>query len=168
VQWRFGCSVTVQEAAQAGWYERTPDVRLENGMKTQNHETILLVDDEPAVVQLAREMLLRQGHTVLEATEGEEALSIAQRHPTPIHLLLTDIVMPQMNGHELARRITAARPDTKVLFMSGFMPEAILKYYGISTTRDSFLQKPFTSKALAEKVGEALREPFRSASGIAR
>jgi two-component system cell cycle sensor histidine kinase/response regulator CckA len=136
-------------------------------MSPQKPETILLVDDEPGVVRLVRQMLLREGYTVLETTESEEALSVAREHPAPIHLLLTDIVMPQMNGEELARRVAVVRPDTKVLFMSGFMPEAILKYYGISTAGNPFLQKPFTPKVLAQKVGEVLREPARSLSGNA-
>lgn len=119
-------------------------------------ETILLVDDEPQVVTLVREMLVREGYKVLGAFDGDEALQIARDHQNHIDLLLTDIVMPQLNGRELAVRLKKMRPDIKVLYMSGFMKEAILKYYGISITGIPFLQKPFTRETLARKVREVL------------
>jgi CheY-like chemotaxis protein len=120
-------------------------------------ETILLVDDEPQVVTLVREMLVREGYNVLGASDGDEALQIARDHENHIDLLLTDIVMPQLNGRELAVKLKAMRPDIKVLYMSGFMKEAILKYYGISITGIPFLQKPFTRETLARKVREVLQ-----------
>src|SRR5713101_1880723 len=83
-------------------------------------ETILVVDDESDVCELARDCLVAAGYRVLEATDGEEALRIAEAHTEPIHLLLTDVIMPRLNGVELAGRLTRLRPDTKVLYMSGF------------------------------------------------
>ena len=125
----------------------------------RERETILLVDDEPQVVSLVREMLLREGYQVLGASEGKEAVQIAEEHPNHIDLLLTDIVMPELNGRELADRLKGMKPDLKVLYMSGFMKETILKYYGISITGIPFLQKPFTRETLARKVREVLDTP---------
>ena len=126
---------------------------------SRDRETILLVDDEPQVVSLVREMLLREGYQVLGASEGTEALQIAREHPEPIDMLLTDIVMPELNGRELAGRLKAMKPALKVLYMSGFMKETILKYYSISITGIPFLQKPFTRETLARKVREVLDAP---------
>jgi two-component system cell cycle sensor histidine kinase/response regulator CckA len=133
-------------------------------MAEQLRETILLVDDEPQVVTLVREMLLREGYTVLGAGDGEEALQIAGNKETRIDMLLTDIVMPQLNGRELADRLKSMRAGLKVLYMSGFMKEAILKYYGISITGIPFLQKPFTRETLARKVREVLDTPASEAA----
>jgi DNA-binding response OmpR family regulator len=135
-------------------------------MRPRDPETILLVDDEPQVVAMVREMLRREGYKVLEAEGGEEAIEVAQQYPETLHLLLTDIVMPQMNGRELADRLTGMRPGLKVLYMSGFMKEAITKYYGISITGIPFLQKPFTRETLARRVREVLDESQRSATQI--
>ncbi len=124
------------------------------------HETILLVDDEPQVVSLVREMLIREGYTVLGASGGAEALELMKDNPdTKIDLLLTDIVMPEVNGRELADKVRALRPGLKVLYMSGFMKETILKYYGISIVGIPFLQKPFTREMLGKKVREVLDAP---------
>jgi CheY-like chemotaxis protein len=133
-------------------------------MTEQPRETILLVDDEPQVVTLVREMLVREGYTVLGAGDGEEALQIAGDSGNAIDMLLTDIVMPQLNGRELADRLKPMRPGLKVLYMSGFMKEAILKYYGISITGIPFLQKPFTRETLARKVREVLDTPASEAA----
>jgi CheY-like chemotaxis protein len=115
-------------------------------------------------VSLVREMLLREGYTVFGAGDGEEALQIASQPENSIDLLLTDIVMPQMNGRELANRLHSKIPGLKVLYMSGFMKEAILKYYGISITGIPFLQKPFTRETLARKVREVLDAPATEAA----
>lgn len=130
----------------------------------QSRETILLVDDEPQVVALVREMLLREGYNVLGVGDGDEALDIAGKDGTHIDLLLTDIVMPQMNGSVLAGRLRAMRPGLRVLYMSGFMKEALLKYYGISITGLPFLQKPFRRETLAQKVREVLDAPATQAA----
>lgn len=127
--------------------------------------TVLLVDDEPQVVTLVSEMLRREGFDVIGATDGEEALRIAGSEERRIDLLLTDIVMPQLNGRELADRMKAVRRGLKVLYMSGFMKEAILKYYGISISGIPFLQKPFTRETLGRKVRDLLETPAAEAAG---
>ena len=118
-------------------------------------ETVLLVEDEPEVRGLARDILHQQGYTVLEAADGDEALRIGREHGGPIHLLVTDVVMPQMGGRELADHLKAGRQETKVLYVSGYTDDAIL-HQGVSETGMAFLPKPFTASALAHKVREVL------------
>ncbi len=118
-------------------------------------ETVLLVEDEPEVRGLARDILHQQGYTVLEAADGDEALRIGREHGGPIHLLVTDVVMPQMGGRELADHLRAGRQETKVLYVSGYTDDAIL-HQGVSETGMAFLPKPFTASALAHKVREVL------------
>ena len=115
----------------------------------------MLVEDEGAVRQLARDILEANGYTVLEARHGAEALAICERHSEVIHLLLTDVVMPGMNGRELAERLARLRPDTKVLYTSGYTDNAVV-LHGVLKGRAVFLQKPFTPDALARKVREVL------------
>ena len=129
----------------------------------QGTETILLVEDETEVRALARESLEAFGYTVLEARTPEEALSAFQAHPGPIHLLLTDVVMPQMSGRVLADRLVAARPSLKVVFMSGYTSNAIV-HHGVLDEGTAFVQKPFTPGVLARKVREALSEADPSLS----
>ena len=121
----------------------------------QGRETILLVEDEGAVRELARDILEANGYAVLEARHGDEALAICERHSEAIHLMLTDVVMPGMNGRELAERLARLRPETKVLYMSGYTDNAIV-LHGVLNGRAVFLQKPFTPDALARKVREVL------------
>jgi CheY-like chemotaxis protein len=133
--------------------------------------TILVVDDEPDVHELARDILVAGGYEVLEAGDGEEALRIAEAHSAPIHLLLTDVVMPRLNGVELASRLIGQRPDTKVLYMSGFaVVGAQLERLSAPTLEpgDPILPKPFTSEALTRKVGEVLARPSPSRSVFSR
>jgi two-component system, cell cycle sensor histidine kinase and response regulator CckA len=118
-------------------------------------ETILLVEDEPAVRGLVHETLRLHGYTVLEARHGIEALMTGAKHQGPIHLLLTDVVMPQMSGPEVAEKIQVVRPGIKVLYMSGYPDHPVFEQGGIS--RDaSFLPKPFTPNVLAKKVRDVL------------
>ncbi len=119
-------------------------------------ETVLLVEDDEPLRTLAREILSIQGYTVLDATSPSEALRLADVHPGPIHLLLTDVVMPQMNGRQVADHLLAARPALKVLFMSGYTDAAIVQH-GVLETGTHFLQKPFTPDGLSRKVREVLR-----------
>ncbi len=121
----------------------------------QGSETVLVVEDEPSVRSLATHILRHQGYWVLEATNGEEALRVAQERLEEIHLLLTDVVMPRMGGKELADRLKTLRPNLKVLFISGFPDEAIA-YHGILDSGVVLLQKPFSPAALAQKVREVL------------
>jgi len=124
-------------------------------LAAQGSETVLLVEDEAAVRGLARDILERQGYTVLEAVNGDEALRIGRDHRGPIHLLVTDVVMPHMGGRELADRLTAGRRETKVLYVSGYTDDAILRQ-GVSQTGMAFLEKPFTAAVLAARVREVL------------
>jgi two-component system cell cycle sensor histidine kinase/response regulator CckA len=118
-------------------------------------ETILLVEDEAGVRELAREVLEEAGYPVVEASDPEQALRIAEQHDGPIHLLLTDVVMPRIDGPELARRLLAARPRLKVLFMSGYTDGAVAEQR-LLERGTAFLQKPFTPDALARKVRQVL------------
>lgn len=124
-------------------------------------ETILVVDDESQVRNLARDILLGAGYRVLEAEDGDQALRVAEQHSGAIHVLLTDIMMPGMNGKELADRVAATRPDTKMIFMSGRAAEVISEA-GVLIPVDAFLAKPFTVERLLNKVRERLeyRSPF--------
>jgi CheY-like chemotaxis protein len=118
-------------------------------------ETILLVEDEEAVRDLARDVFTARGYTVLEARQGSEALRICERHAGPIHLMLTDVVMPEMSGRELADRLAVLRPGMKVLYMSGYTDNAVV-HHGILDPGTIFLQKPFSPAVLAKKVREVL------------
>jgi two-component system cell cycle sensor histidine kinase/response regulator CckA len=118
-------------------------------------ETILVVEDEPAVRMLVKQTLQQLGYTVLEATDGYEALRVIEQHASEIDLLLTDVIMPLMNGRELATRLKAIRPGTKVLYMSGYTDD-VLAFHGLSQPEIDFIQKPFTPSELAEKVETVL------------
>ena len=128
------------------------------GPDLQGSETILLVEDAVALRVLTRELLEQNGYRVLESQDVTDALQIADKHQGKISLLLTDVVMPQMSGRLLAERLTARRPEMKVLFMSGYTDDAILRH-GILYDRTPFLEKPFTREALIRKVREVLEGP---------
>jgi two-component system cell cycle sensor histidine kinase/response regulator CckA len=119
-------------------------------------ETILLVEDEDTVRELARRALLKQGYTVLEARSGAEAIQVCDQHPAPIHALVTDVVMPGgMSGPNLAERLLVLRPEMKVLYISGYTDDAIV-HHGILDRGTNLLQKPFVSNTLVRKVREVL------------
>jgi PAS domain S-box-containing protein len=118
-------------------------------------ETILVVEDEPAVRVLTKQTLQQLGYTVLEASDGYEALRVIERHAGEIHLVLTDVIMPLMNGRELAVRLEVMRPGAKVLYMSGYTAD-VLAFHGLSHPEVNFIQKPFTRSGLAEKVETVL------------
>ncbi len=103
-------------------------------------------------------MLMRAGYQVLEASDGGEALRISTEHPEPIRLLLTDILMPEMNGYELAEQLRTARPEAKVLYMSGYTDQILLRSTGRSLGEARLLRKPFTQYKLITKVAELLEE----------
>jgi CheY-like chemotaxis protein len=126
-------------------------------------ETLLLVEDEATVRQLARKVLVRNGYTVLEAGDGVEALEVFRAHAAQIALVVTDIIMPSMGGPELVRRLRALRPDLRVLLMSGYTDDATLRR-GFSRQDEAFLEKPFTPAALAQRV----RSLLDAGSGSAR
>ena len=118
-------------------------------------ETILLVEDETGVRTLAQLILKNCGYTVLAAARGDEALTLAQAHPGPIHLLISDVVMPGMGGRELADKMAAVRPGLKTLFMSGYTDDTIVRH-GIQASETAFLHKPFTVDGLPLKVRKVL------------
>ena len=121
----------------------------------RGHETILLVEDELAVRDLARDVLRAYGYTVLEAQDGREALLISERYFGPIHLMLTDVVMPEMSGRELASQLAPLRPTMPVIYMSGYTDAAVV-HHGVLDPGTTFLQKPFTPDALARKLRQVL------------
>jgi two-component system, cell cycle sensor histidine kinase and response regulator CckA len=120
-------------------------------------ETILLVEDDDQVRLVARGILSRKGYCVIEAPNAGEALLCSEMHTGTIDLLLSDVVMPQMSGPELARRLATARPNMKVLCMSGYTDDSIVRH-GVLEANLAYLQKPITPDALARKVREVLGE----------
>jgi two-component system, cell cycle sensor histidine kinase and response regulator CckA len=119
--------------------------------KTRSAATVLVAEDEPAVRGLIRLTLEPLGYMVLEAADGYEALQLIEKRHSQIHLLLTDVIMPLMNGYELAKRLESIHPATKVLYMSGYTDE-VLAFHGIAKPEIDFIQKPFTPSELAGKV----------------
>jgi CheY-like chemotaxis protein len=118
-------------------------------------ETILLVEDEKGVRELAREYLEMSGYTVIEAEDGHTALELAAMHSGTIHLLMTDVVMPGISGRELADRVKRIRPKIQVLYMSGYTDQAVV-HHGILDMDAVLLQKPFTMATLSSKLRELL------------
>lgn len=127
----------------------------------RGEETILLVEDDPSVRAVARTILERAGYRVLAADGPGDALGAPERHPAKIHLLLTDVVMPEMHGDQLAERLVAMRPDLKVLFMSGFADGA-LSQRRVRIGELAFIEKPVTPEALLRKVRAVLDSVRRS------
>jgi CheY-like chemotaxis protein len=127
-------------------------------------ETILLVEDDDQVRVVARGILRRSGYHVIEARNAGEALLQSEKHPGTIHLLLSDVVMPQVSGPELAKRLASVRPDMKVLCMSGYTDDSIVRH-GVLEAQIAFLQKPITPEALTRKVREVLDGAANRSSG---
>jgi len=130
----------------------------EEKLSLKGAETVLVVEDERSVRTLAVRVLREQGYTVLEASNGAEALRMDQEFAGEIHLVLTDVVMPEMSGKALSSQIEAARPSIKVLYVSGYTSDVIVRH-GVLGSDVSFLQKPFTEDALARKVRKVLDSP---------
>ena len=118
-------------------------------------ETLLIVENEAAIRNLLQMALRKNGYTVLAAESGREALDLVRDHSGPIHLLITDVMMPDIDGPELVRRLSSIRPDTRTLFMSGYMDDA-LGDQGVLPANVNFIQKPFSPRAFAQKVREIL------------
>src|SRR5437588_817846 len=131
------------------------EVEADDRESLQGTETVLLVEDEEVVREMATEILRDAGYHVLEAKHGPEALILGRRHSGAIHLMLTDVVMPQMSGRELAEQLTLLRRDMKVLYMSGYTDDAIV-HHGVLEEGTAFIGKPFTPGALTRKVREIL------------
>jgi two-component system cell cycle sensor histidine kinase/response regulator CckA len=121
-------------------------------------ETILVVEDGDAVRNLVCLMLVQNGYGVLEARDGQHALRVCETHPEPIQLVLTDLVMPNMPGADLAECLRRARPDLRILLMSGYTDEPVVQRFGRGSV--AFLPKPFTSVQLVEKVRQVLDAPW--------
>lgn len=119
-------------------------------------ETILLVEDELALRRLIRQRLEILGYTVLRARNGKEALTVARTHTGAIHLLLSDVVMPEMDGFELAEQLSEVRPDTKVLFITGEVDRSVAVRGGLKESGRSFIVKPFTAQALEQGIRAVL------------
>lgn len=124
--------------------------------------TILVVDDEPSVLALVRTMLWRAGYTVLEAPGGEQALRLASEQTAAIQLLLTDVLMPDMNGYELAEKFMSQRPQTKILFMTGYRDKVLLESTGRALEEAPLIRKPFTAFNLVAKIEEILNEKVQA------
>jgi PAS domain S-box-containing protein len=138
----------VEDAVTTGAATAPPAARPEGA-------TILLIEDELAVRALAEEVLRTHGYDVIVAGSGDEALRIADQHPRPIHLVITDVVMPRMSGPEVVERLLRLRPGTKVLYMSGYTDQA-LEQRGVPDTQRGFIQKPFSAATLAGEVAAVL------------
>src|SRR5713101_6696752 len=138
-----------------------PEPSVTSTKPEQALETILLVEDESSLRHLARQYLENQGYTVLEAADGAAAIEISNAHPGLIHLLLTDVIMPGMNGRELARRVSAVRPETEVLYISGYTENAIA-HNGMLEEGIALLQKPFSLSTLRTNVREKLTSASRA------
>jgi CheY-like chemotaxis protein len=121
----------------------------------RGEETILLAEDEPAVLKMTRKMLESMGYTVLAASTPAEAIQMAREHAGEIALLLTDVVMPEMNGRDLARNILALHPRVKRLFMSGYTADVIAQH-GVLDKGTHLIYKPFSREDLADKVRQVL------------
>lgn len=119
-------------------------------------ETILLVEDEPAILSMTSLILERLGYTVLAAATPGEAMRLAERHPGEIHMLMTDVVMPEMNGRDLAKNILDLYPNMKRLFMSGYTAD-VIAHHGVLDKGVNFIQKPFSIKDLSEKIRAILK-----------
>ena len=138
--------------AETGGAADPPDQSAARG------ETILLVEDDQAVRTFARQRLAEWGYEVLEAAGGEEALRRAESHQGPIHLLLTDVIMPGINGRQLAEQIRLRRPETNVLFMSGYTDDVVIRH-GLEGLGGGFIQKPFEPMVLQRKIRAVLDVP---------
>ncbi|HKH74170.1 MAG TPA: response regulator [Vicinamibacterales bacterium] len=119
-------------------------------------ETLLVVENETAIKALVQMALERHGYVVLTAESGSEALRLAAAHAGPIDLLITDVVMPDLRGPEVARRLLEQRPDLVTLFMSGYMDDALGEDTATFSVPVDFIQKPFSPSALAARVREML------------
>ena len=125
-------------------------------------ETILLVEDEPSLRAMMGMVLSGNGYRVLEAGNGQDALALLGKHQGPIHLLVTDVVMPEMGGRELARRFAFLYPKARVMYLSGYTEDAVIRQ-GVLDANMPFLQKPFSAEALAKKVREVLNREVAEA-----
>jgi PAS domain S-box-containing protein len=142
-----------RHAGQAGEDLKVSAVEIPKG----RGETVLLVEDEPTILNMTAKMLERQGYTVLTASKPSEAMLLADEHTGKIHLLITDVVMPEMNGRDLAQNLLSLYPNIKSLFMSGYTAN-VIAHHGVLDEGVHFIQKPFSKQDLGAKVREVLGE----------
>jgi hypothetical protein len=149
-----GASFSILLPRVAGGGEAAP---MESGLRQAvgGSGIVMIVEDEPAVRRLAKDVLVTAGYTVLEASNGKEALELSEAHDEPLHLLLTDVVMPGMNGRDLARRMLETRPGLRVLFTSGYTDLTVVEE-ALADPRTAFLQKPFSPPRLTQAVRDLL------------
>jgi CheY-like chemotaxis protein len=140
---------------QANEAQERQEVMMAKTAIPKGTETVLLVEDEDQVRCILTDILQTQGYHVIVASNGMEALKTATETNGTIHLMVTDVVMPQMSGRELAEQVTRIRPDMKILYMSGYTDDAIVRH-GLLDEKLNFLQKPFDSAAAARKVRQVL------------
>jgi len=138
--------------------EIVPELQKTTVTDTTGTETILVVEDDAALRTMVRLTLQGKGYTLLEAPGGEEAIGLCESHEGPIHLLISDVVMPSMGGQQLGEQIKARRPETRILFVSGYTDDAVVRH-GVLQAKVHFLQKPFTLDALSRKVRALLDMP---------
>ncbi len=131
------------------------DLEVAAAEPTYGSETVLVVEDDGAVRDIVCRILQSSGYSVLETSSSEEALKISEKHEAPIHLLLSDVILPDLDGHTLAKRLAPMRPKMKALFISGYADDTIVRH-GVPGPGLAFLPKPFTADALARKVREVL------------
>jgi len=133
----------------------TPPASREIRLAAKGHETILIVDDDDAVRQMVKTMLKLSGYTILEAADGQKAVETAEAHAAPIHLLITDIVMPHVSGREVAETLAPLKPGMRVLFISGYTEDVVVRQ-GVELAAADFLYKPFSLTSLTGKVRQIL------------
>ena len=154
----IGTTVTILlPAVDAPTETATTELFIETPTSERPYETILMVEDEDALRQVTNRILGRAGYHVLAANGGAQAIHIAQTHPGPIHLLLSDVIMPKMLGNEVAAQVQAIRPDTPVLYMSGYA-QPVLTENGTLQPGVTIVEKPFTSRELLHRVDTVLHQ----------
>jgi CheY-like chemotaxis protein len=131
--------------------------------RSTSAETILVVEDADVIRKMVCAMLAQGGYTVLEAADGQEALQVLEVQSGPVHLVLTDMIMPHMNGTELAQHVSQRHPNLPIIFMSGYNEDPVVR--GMERGGSIFLAKPFTATALAEKIRQALDHSRSDPSG---
>jgi signal transduction histidine kinase len=150
-----GTTFTIHLPRYASSFREPVDEKPAPSPAAKGTETILVVEDEPTILDMTRMMLERQGYTVLTAGTPGEALALAETHQDKIHLVLTDVIMPEMNGRDLGRRVQALYPDIRCLYMSGYTAD-VIAHQGVLDQGTRFIQKPFSLRDLAALVREIL------------
>jgi PAS domain S-box-containing protein len=158
-----GTTFVIRLPIREGERESRDAPRRPSGVYRRGHECILLVEDEDDVRDLATEALEMSGYSVHAAASAEDAIDLIIQYDPPVNLLLTDVIMPGLSGGELAQRLTACRPKTRVLYMSGYNDDAIVRH-GVSDSNAAFIQKPFTLEGLTQSVREILDRPALTAA----